>query len=385
MPTLIDLLEKKKPQIAGPSGLFKKKAHQQLKALGLPSKKDGAFQYMPLLKLLQDDLQDSEKTLCEAGDVFFHNGCLVHAAHTECEMLPLGDAFTKYSAYLNHAAAGILKRETNPFALAASALCEEGVFIYVPPGKQFENPITIASQVDTSVAFHKVHILVGKGSKVTIEVDGPVQEEGTFHEFLIEGSVEMGGELSIVSKGKSAHQGYYLESVRINQKRDSKSTYYAESVGGKASRYDAVVTLAEENAETTIEGVHELRDKNQAHTHLLVHHKAPNCRSYQHVKNGLFDSAVSSFEGKIYVEKEAQQTDAYQLNNNLVLGEKARAYSKPNLEIFADDVSASHGSTTGQLSEEELFYLQTRGLVKSEAETLLVRAFFDEIRGKYVR
>lgn len=357
---------------------------QQFTEKGLPTKKDGAFQYIPLIKLYKESLAESDISLKEQGDIFFHNGCL-HSTHAvDCEVLPLSKAFTKYSAYINHSAAGFLKKESNPFALAASAFYDEGAFIYVPPGKIVEEPLRIGSQVHSKAAFHKVHILVGKGASLTVELMQPHQEEKTFHEFVVEVSLEQGAHFKLLSRAKKEHTGYYNESIRIVQKRDSHSTYYTESKGGTCSRYDATVTLLEENAHTKIEGVHELHGNAQAHTHLLVHHIAPHCASHQHIKNGLFDSAVSSFEGKIFVEKEAQQTDAYQLNNNLLLGEKARAYSKPNLEIFADDVSASHGSTTGQLSEEECFYLMTRGLAKQDAHALLVRAFFEEIRGKYV-
>ena len=122
-----------------------------------------------------------------------------------------------------------------------------------------------------------------------------------------------------------------------------------------------------------------LDEKQEAHTHVLVDHQAPSCQSNQFFKGVLTDLARSSFEGKIYVRREAQKTMAYQLNRNLLLSERANADSKPNLEIFADDVKASHGATIGQLDEEQLFYLRTRGYSQEEARNILVYAYVKEV------
>jgi Fe-S cluster assembly protein SufD len=112
---------------------------------------------------------------------------------------------------------------------------------------------------------------------------------------------------------------------------------------------------------------------------MTVEHKAPNTCSLQHFKGVLHDCSQSSFEGKIKVDSEAQGTRAYQLNNNLLISRGAIANSKPNLEIFADDVKASHGATVSQLNEEELFYLYTRGLAPDQAKEILLNAYLQEI------
>ena len=122
-----------------------------------------------------------------------------------------------------------------------------------------------------------------------------------------------------------------------------------------------------------------MTETSQAHTYVHVEHQAPHTRSNQKFKNVVSGKGRTSFEGKIYVQPEAQQTQAYQLCNTLLLSDEGRAYSKPNLEIFADDVKASHGATVGQVDEESLFYLLARGVPKREAKQLLIEGFLMEI------
>jgi Fe-S cluster assembly protein SufD len=145
------------------------------------------------------------------------------------------------------------------------------------------------------------------------------------------------------------------------------------------TRHDYRVAMSGENSEALLHGLLTLKDRREAHNNILIDHQAPHCRSNQLFKGVLSDVSRSSFEGKILVRQEAQKTEAFQLNNNLLLSERANADSKPNLEIFADDVKASHGATIGQLNAEHLFYLKTRGLRDIEAKKLLVNGFCREI------
>jgi Fe-S cluster assembly protein SufD len=128
-----------------------------------------------------------------------------------------------------------------------------------------------------------------------------------------------------------------------------------------------------------LKGATELTGDNVAHTEVRIEHKAEGARSNQHFKMVLHDQSKGSFEGKIYVDSVAQKTEAYQLNNNLLLGDRATIFTKPNLEIFADDVKASHGATVTRLSEEELFYFQSRGIGKERAGSFLAKGFLKEV------
>jgi Fe-S cluster assembly protein SufD len=149
--------------------------------------------------------------------------------------------------------------------------------------------------------------------------------------------------------------------------------------GAASVRQDFQVALKGENGEAFLNGVWMLKEKREAHVHVIVDHQAPNCHSNQMFKGVLDDNSRSSFEGKILVRSEAQKTDAYQLNNNLLLSNACLAQSKPNLEIFADDVKASHGSTVGQLNKEQLMYMRMRGIPEKEARALLVFGFMEQI------
>jgi Fe-S cluster assembly protein SufD len=149
-------------------------------------------------------------------------------------------------------------------------------------------------------------------------------------------------------------------------------------------RQDFCVQLQGERAEAALNGLSLLTGSRQTHTHVLMKHEAPHTRSSQLFKTILADTSRFSFSGKIYVCREAQKTEAYQSNHNLLLSPHALAYSKPNLEIFADDVKASHGATVSKLKEDHLFYLKTRGLPMEIAKKLLVIAFGQEIIHKVV-
>jgi Fe-S cluster assembly protein SufD len=168
-------------------------------------------------------------------------------------------------------------------------------------------------------------------------------------------------------------------SVRATLKRDSSFDSLSITDGAAVARSSFAVQLAEENSALSLKGLSLLTGQRNSHVHVFVDHAAPHCTSRQHFKMALSGQSQSSFEGKIAVRPIAQKTVAYQLNNNLLLGEGARANSKPNLEIFADDVKASHGSTMTQLSAEELFYLRSRGLAAIDAQALLAHGFCKEL------
>ena len=149
--------------------------------------------------------------------------------------------------------------------------------------------------------------------------------------------------------------------------------------GSATVRYDYHVMLLGENSEASLSGVWMLSGKREAHTHVLMDHQAPHCRSLQLFKGVLNDTTHSSFEGKILVRQLAQKTEAYQLNHNLLLSDRALADSKPSLEIFADDVRCTHGPALGRMSDQQLFYLQARGLNQELATKLLSHAFINEV------
>ena len=159
--------------------------------------------------------------------------------------------------------------------------------------------------------------------------------------------------------------------------------------GSKVHRTSYALSLKGENSEVDLKGLWDLEGAKRAHTHVTIRHESPHARSMQLFKGLLKGSSQSSFEGKILVDPIAQKTQAYQLNHNLLLSDGCIANSKPNLEIFADDVKASHGATVSQLKPDQLFYLKSRGLGEQKAKELLVQGFCqeitDQIRVHYIK
>jgi Fe-S cluster assembly protein SufD len=151
------------------------------------------------------------------------------------------------------------------------------------------------------------------------------------------------------------------------------------SFGGNMTRNNLNFYHKGEHIESILKGITIIGNKQHADHYTLVHHGAPNCASHQNYKNILSDSAVAVFNGKIFVAKEAQKTNAFQQNNNILLSDKATINAKPQLEIFADDVKCSHGCTIGQLDENAMFYMQQRGIPKKEAKALLMYAFSNQV------
>lgn len=224
----------------------------------------------------------------------------------------------------------------------------EGSFVYLPSGS--ENSIEISGLTQ---------VYVGKNAQVTIKAT-----DDCYLDIALEANARVttifhgSTDTLRASLKESAHfEGLFLDPKQEKVERDLK------------------VVLRGENGEAELKGIWSLDGKQTISTNVLMEHVAPHCRSLQHFKGVLDDASTSYFEGKIYVHPEAQKTDAFQRNNNLLLSDRANAYAKPNLEIFADDVKASHGATIGQFDEDELFYLRTRGLSEKVAKKLLVKAF----------
>ncbi len=170
-----------------------------------------------------------------------------------------------------------------------------------------------------------------------------------------------------------------IDNTYIAQKQESRVAVHTFSFGGNITRNNLNFHHQGERIDSTLKGITIIGDKQHVDHFTLVHHAEPNCESHQNYKTIIGDSATGVFNGKIYVEKEAQKTDAFQQNNNILLSEKASINAKPQLEIFADDVKCSHGCTIGQLDESAMFYMQQRGIPKKEARALLMYAFSNEV------
>ena len=203
--------------------------------------------------------------------------------------------------------------------------------------------------------------------------------------------------IDLKKNSKLNHYNIQLESKNAlhssinNVNCNSASTYdsFIFSTGANLSRIEAISSINAEDINFNIKGLY-LANKNQHHDiTTLMQHKKPNSKSNQHIQGILEENSSGVFQGKVIVSQDAQKTDAFQFNQNLLLSENADVNSKPELEIYADDVKCSHGSTTGDLDEEMLFYLRSRGLNKQQAKKILIEGFinelFDEIKNEEIK
>jgi Fe-S cluster assembly protein SufD len=209
------------------------------------------------------------------------------------------------------------------------------------------------------------------------------------HQSLTENEV-LTNSVTEIFAGRNAIVDYYkvqnntetaslIDNTYISQKDKSAVKVHTFSFGGKLTRNNLNFYQNGEYIDSTLKGVTILGARQHVDHHTLVHHLQPNCESHQDYKGIFGENSTGVFNGKIIVDKIAQKTNAFQQNNNILISDKATINTKPQLEIFADDVKCSHGCTIGQLDEEALFYLQTRGIPKKEASALLMYAFANNV------
>lgn len=372
--------------------------------LGLPTRKSEVFRYVKLHRFFSHRYTISKAASvteqeidahlypeCKNSALVFVNGHFqphlsrVAALPKRVVILPLLDALKTYGTFLNNQWAKTLKEETDPFAILNTALHHNGAFIYLPPKTIVEAPLQILNLVklnnDPMLILPRLHCFVGSQSQIDLYSSQAVLEgDGYCVNMAVEFSLEEESHVrySQVNMALPANT-WYFDALRAALKRNSTLKTVQVTDGSQTVRYDYRISLAGENAEALLNGVWMLANDKEAHTHVLMDHQAPYCRSMQRYKGVLNDSSQSSFEGKILVRQPAQKTEAFQLNHNILLSDKASAQSKPNLEIFADDVKASHGATVGQLDHEQLFYMKTRGFDDAEAKNLLIYGFCKEI------
>jgi Fe-S cluster assembly protein SufD len=178
---------------------------------------------------------------------------------------------------------------------------------------------------------------------------------------------------------RESESAYHIGLTRVEQARDSHYRSFTLAMGGAISRHDLRARLSGENVETLLYGLYLGRGDQLVDNHTVIYHDRPNCRSWEVYKGVLEGKSHAVFNGKVLVQPEAQKTDAKQTNRNLLLSDGAKVDTKPQLEIFADDVRCTHGATVGRLDESAFFYLQSRGISRSAAKRLLTYAFAAEV------
>ena len=297
---------------------------------------------------------------------------------------PFAEALARDPGFLAKAFARIATPETTAFSAMNAALAHEGAVIRVAAGVQLPDPI------------HLLHVATSAAAGLTLQTRTIIAVEREARAQFVESFAAIGTAASFtnavteVSVGDAAwvehtriqresDAAYHVGLTQVEQGRDSHYRSFTLSTGAAIARHDLRTRLGDENVECLLYGLYLGRGEQLVDNHTAIRHEFPNCRSWEVYKGILDGNSRAVFNGKVFVTPEAQKTDAKQTNRNLLLSDTARVDTKPQLEIFADDVKCTHGATVGRLDEIAFFYMQSRGVPRALAQQLLIYAFAAEV------
>ena len=371
---------------------------------GFPTKKEEAWKYTSLNAILKNDFSvfPKKENAIEFKDVkkyFLHeidtykvvfidgifSSFLSSTTHEGLDVCLMASALTKpkYKMIIDTYFNQIANKEDSLTSLN-TAFSLEGAYINIPKSKVVEKPIEIIYFSTGNEAALMVQprnlIIVGENAHIQIiERHQSLNSNPVLTNSVTEVFAQKRAIVDYYKIQNDVQTASLIDNTYIAQKQESRVAMHTFSFGGNITRNNLNFYHQGERIDSTLKGITIIGDKQHVDHYTLVQHATPNCESHQNYKTILHDSATGVFNGKIFVEKEAQKTDAFQQNNNILIGDKATINAKPQLEIFADDVKCSHGCTIGQLDESAMFYMQQRGIPKKEAKALLMYAFTSEV------
>ena len=298
------------------------------------------------------------------------------------ELLSLGQALEKPTEWLKQSLGRIHPQDRDPIVALNLALMSGGAAIRVPDGVVLDRPVHLVHLDGGSEAASVVTrnlVLVGAGAAVElIESYAAIGEAEVQRNAVTEVRVGVKASLNHVKYQREADDAFHLATWLVDLKGDAAYRAFQFSAGASLSRNQVYAAFNGEGSILDLSGAMLMRGRQHCDTTLLIEHRVPHCTSRELFKAVLDDEARSVFQGKIVVSPGAQKTDGKQMAQALLLSETAEFDSKPELEIFADDVVCGHGSTSGQIDDELLFYLEARGIPEPEAKALLIQAFVGE-------
>jgi len=375
----------------------KQKAFKQFEALGFPNTKIENWKYTDLSKLLnspfQEAIYDSEQevkntfSIKNANTIVILNGQfqknksnIIDKAIT---IKKLDEAFKEDSEAINSTFNKITQTNKESLIELNTALSKDGIYINIPKNSIIEHPIYIQyinRSSTPSIIQNRSLVIANEHSQATI-IEQYIGESkadilsNSVLECLIHKHAHI-KHYKIQTEGKSNNHITY---TLIKQHGNSVYTNTTCTLGGNITRNNINVELDGEHIETNLNGLYLTKDKQHVDNTTIVEHLKSNCQSNELYKGIMTDESTGVFTGKVIVHPDAQKTNAFQSNKNILLSDNATINTKPQLEIFADDVKCSHGATIGQLDEEAIFYLNARGIPTKQAEALLTFAFANDI------
>jgi len=374
-------------------------------ALGFPSTREEEWRFTSVAPIAERAFQpgpDGAARVSEAdlapvrfGEPGAHRLVFVNGRHAPglsvtgrwpagVEVTDVAAALAADPARLDGHLARLAGFDVRPFVALNTALFGAGALVVVPDGVVVEEPIHLlfvaAADGGPTVSYPRVLVLAGANSQVRlVESYAGAGEGETFTNAVTEIVV---GENAVVDHYKvqrEAAAGYHIGSMFLRMSRSATFSSHSIALGAALARNDVEAVLDGEGGECTLNGLYLVDGRRLVDNHTLIDHAQPHCDSHEVYKGILSGQARGVFNGKIIVRPDAQKTDAKQTNRALLLSDDAQINTKPQLEIFADDVKCTHGAAVGQLDDDAIFYLRSRGLDFDQARTLLIQAFAGDI------
>lgn len=372
--------------------VFSKKAFDHFLEIGLPDKKSTSYEYFPLAKLYEkklehessiiskQDIMDKVLPECLGSYLVLYNGVLSWEL-SDISRISKGiivDMLEKNtSAYMPFIHAKLIqrqKKELDPFVLYCQAALK-GLLIMIKEGYQLEAPVQIISYFDTKQCLPLANIYMHVGQNASCEVIHTHVHKGQGQSTsFVDVDIDQKGSC-VFTRFNTDSLSMALDTMRVHLKKQASVSVYDINRPQAASKFHLHTIHHQKDSQSTFHALGLIEEKNEYHVSTNFEHIAREASSSQQIKTVLFSKAKASFEGQIYVHKEAILTQSYQKHASLMLGESGMVNSKPNLRIFADDVKASHGATIAELDQDALFYLKTRGLDETTAKKLLLDGF----------
>ncbi|MCC5922985.1 MAG: Fe-S cluster assembly protein SufD [Crocinitomicaceae bacterium] len=368
-------------------------ALQALKGMDFPTTRVEDWKYTRITRITNKTFHQSAMTLdvkpyiipnLEAHVLVFVNGYFQKNLSTilEGDVITIADVNDLDNSYYTNVLEDV---DENVFSLMNKAFATAGVYLTIPKNQKAAYPIHLlhVSTGERTVANVRHFIQAETGSKA--EVFATFHSEGAndaLVNVVFEGHIQENAKLTINKLQSEEQSTFHIANEIFVQDPSSNFEINTITIGGLLVRNGLNILVEGENCYTELNGVYLGKGKQLLDNHTFVDHLFGNCTSSETYKGVMDDQSIGVFNGKVVVRQDAQKIQAYQSNGNVLLSEQATVNSKPELEIYADDVRCSHGSTTGQLDEQAVFYLRARGLSEKKAKELLVSAFIGEVLEK---
>ncbi len=370
------------------SSAHAQEAANRLARQDFPGRKSEAWKYTRVGKLVNSTVKRATSTI--PAERFFIDQLdsykiIISNGNLETSNLPsLNGVVVKQieesDQYLNS-----LTDKEEIFTNINTAFDHDGVLIHVPKNVVLDKPIEIVNVIDgqATIAQPRKLIVIEQSAQAHV-IDGYYSAESgfAFTNGVVEIIVKENARLHLDKIQYESGDHWNISSEYVYQESNSNFTINTVTLNGGTVRNGLNIIVDGENCETNLNGLYLLKENQHVDNHTLVDHKKPNCTSSELYKGMIDDSATGVFNGKVFVRQDAQKIEAFQQNNNIVMTDQATMNAKPELEIYADDVKCSHGSTTGQFDEEAVFYLRSRGIGEDKARKLLVAAFAGDVLNK---